>query len=128
MKMLKAVLLALMVSVAAGCATGPFATAPIPVDKALSPAAQKAQNVINEANVTLTAAALVIARNKKEGISTRAQAQADLNKVKKAGEDLDKVQILLDAGSVADAQARAEALNTLLLSLHKEVTSRKAKP
>lgn len=110
-----------------GCTSGPFATTPIPVSKELSPAAQKVQKAIDEANLTLTAAANVIARNKRDGISTRAQAQADLDQVKKYAGDLDKAQVLLDTGSVLDAEKRAEALNKLLLVLHKEVSSRKAK-
>lgn len=111
-----------------GCTTGPFATEPIPVSKTLSPTAQKAQNVINEANVTLTSAANVIAMKRKEGVSTRAQAQKDLDKVKDFAKDLDKAQSLLDKGFTLDAETLAEGLNKSLLSLHKEISSRKAKP
>jgi len=120
---------ALLIAVAlAGCGSGLFATAPIPVSEKLSPAAQKAQNVINEANVTLTSAANVIAMKKREGVSTRAQAQRDLDKVKGYAKDLDKAQELLDKGFVLDAETKAEALNKVLLALHKELASRKAKP
>lgn len=115
----------LLMTVLLGCATGPFATAPIPVSEKLSPDAQKAQNVINEANVTLTAAANVLAQKKKDGIVTRAQAQSDLNRIKKYGEELDKAQALRDAGAVLDAETQAKAINAALLALRKEIASRK---
>ncbi len=117
--------LLLLVALLAGCASGPFATDPIPVSENLSPAAKQAQNVFNEANVTLTSAANVIAVKKREGVSTRAQAQSDLDKVKAHAKDLDKAQALLDAGYVLDAETRAAVLNKALLALHKEISERK---
>jgi phosphohistidine swiveling domain-containing protein len=111
-----------------GCETLGITTAPIPVDAALSPTAQKAQNVINEANLTLTSAANVIAQKKAAGVITRAQAQSDLNKVKKFAADLDRAQALLDSGFSLDAETLATVLNKGLLALHKEISARKAKP
>lgn len=113
-------------SVLTGCSL--FATEPIPVSTTLSPAQQKAQNVINEANLTMTSAANVIAQKKAAGVTTRAQAQRDLDKVKKLSADLDKAQALLDKGFTLDAETQAAALNKALLALHKELAERKAKP
>jgi metal-dependent amidase/aminoacylase/carboxypeptidase family protein len=106
---------------------GCVASEPIPVSENLSPAQQKAQNVINEANLTMTSAANVVAQKKAAGVTTRAQAQRDLDKVKGHARDIDKAQALLDAGFTLDAETLAAAMNKALLALHKEISERKAK-
>lgn len=97
----------------------------IPVSQSLSPAAQQAQSLINEANVLLTAAANVIAQNVVDGIYTKDEGQAQLNKVKALAAQVDKAAALLMAGEVLSAKDQAELTRKLIIALHREVAERK---
>lgn len=104
-----------------------FQPADIPVSQSLSSQAQTAQKAINEANVTLTATASVIAQNVSEGIYTKPEAQSYLNKVKDLAKKVDAAQVLLHGGNILDAKNQAELLASLIVTLHREVTSKARK-
>lgn len=98
------------------------------VSSALSPEAQLAQRAINETNVTLAAAANVIAQNLSDGVMTRAEAQEALNQVKEYAIKADDAQKLLDTGFVLDAKNQAELVKGLISTLHKQVAAKARKP
>lgn len=108
---------------APGCAM--FQPSDIPVSPGLSQPAQSVQKAINEANVTLTATANVVAQNLADGILTKPEAQGYVAKLKGYAADVDNAQKLLDAGLVVDAQKQSELLSRLIIALHKEVASRR---
>ena len=124
MKALIAILAALTIALGGGCAL--VAPADIPVSEKLSPAAQTVQKAINEANITLTATANVIAQNVLEGIMTKPEAQSALDKVKDYAKKVDAAQVMLNTGDVLNAKNQAELLSSLILTLHREVAKRKA--
>lgn len=121
---MKAILIALALAVAVpGCTL--FQPAPIPVSATLSPAAQSVQKALNEANVTLAAAANVVAQNVTEGILSKPDGQAYVAKLKELAQKVDQAKALLDKGLVLDAKNQAELLSSLIIALHKEVASRR---
>ena len=102
-----------------------FQPAEIPVSQKLSAQAQTAQKAINEANVTMAAAANVIAQNVTEGIMTKPEAQSALDKLKDYARKVDAAQVLLNGGNILDAKNQAELLASLILTLHREVVARR---
>lgn len=87
-------------------------------------AAQQAQGVINESNVTLTAAANVIAQNALDGTMTKQEAQSALDQVRELVRQVDLAQALLNSGAVLDAKTKADVVNRLVLALHKQVAAK----
>jgi len=94
---------------------------------ALPEAGKQAQLAINEANVTIAAAAAVIRGNITDQIWTKAQAQGYLDKVKSYRKDVDRAQEALDAGSFVTAQGQANAVRSLIVILHREVAAQARK-
>jgi soluble cytochrome b562 len=84
------------------------------------------QEAINEANVTLTATASVIAQNVKDKIYTKEEGQKYIAKVRELAGKVDDAQKLVSAG-LPDAAKQAEIVRSLILALHKEVASRARK-
>lgn len=101
-----------------------FAPAEIPVSQQLSVQAQAAQKSINEANVALASAANVIAQNVTDGIMTKPEAQAMLDKVKDYAKKVDAAQTLLNSGDILSAKNQADLIKSAILALHKEVAKR----
>jgi len=93
------------------------------VDANLSPPAQIAQSVINEANLTLTASANVIGNNAQSGIMAKVDAQAALDEVKRLREQVKTAQALLELGDISSAQSQAALINRLATALHKRVAA-----
>lgn len=81
------------------------------------------QEAINEANVTLTATANVIAQNVKDGIYTKDEGNRYLGKVRELADKVDAAQKLVNAG-LPDAAKQAEIVRSLILALHREVAAR----
>lgn len=88
-----------------------------------TPQVKSPQDAINEANVTLTAVANVIAQNVKDGIFTKDEAQKYLDQVKDLARKVDTAQALIRAGDPKGAE-QAELLRTLIVALHREVAAR----
>ena len=118
MRLAKALFLGLALVGLAGCGSTPTR-----VPTTLQDAKVIAQDAINEANQWLIAAANVIASNVKEGIMTKAEAQAALDHVRKLGDDADRAQRLLDSGD-PDALDVANLTRTAIIALHREVAAR----
>jgi soluble cytochrome b562 len=85
------------------------------------------QQAINEANITLTAAANVIAQNVNDKVFTREEGQKYIDKVRELAGKVDQAQKLVDAG-LPDAAKQAEIVRTLIIALHREVAQRARKP
>lgn len=117
------VVLALALS---GCGSigGLFQKSDIPVSATMSTQAQEVQKALNEANVTLTAAATVVAQNVTEGIITKPDGQAYIARIKEFAKQVDAAQILLKGGDILNANTQAQILSKLILALHREVASR----
>jgi len=94
---------------------------------ALPEAGKQAQLAINEANVTLTTAAVVIRGNIKDQIWTKEQAQSYLDKVKLYRKDVDRAQEAVDAGNFITANGQANAVRSLIVILHREVAAQARK-
>jgi PBP1b-binding outer membrane lipoprotein LpoB len=112
-----------------GCSMfGPLETAtPMSVPTTLPEAGRQAQLAINEANLALTAAANVIAANVKDGIWTKAQAQGYLDKVREYAKQVDRAQEAVRLGQFSTAQAQANAVQALILILHREAAAQARK-
>lgn len=122
------ILLVVLAIALSGCGLmgpgGLFPKNDIPVSQTLSPAAQTVQNALNEANVTLTAAANVVAQNVAEGIYTKPQGQSYVAKIKDFAKQVDAAQVLLQNGDILNADKQAQVLSKLIIALHKEVATR----
>lgn len=97
------------------------------VSSTLPPAGQQAQLAINEANLTLAAAANVIAGNLKDRIWTKQQAQGYLDKVKDYARQVDRAQELVRLGEFAQGKTQAEAVRALIIVLHREIAAQARK-
>ena len=101
--------------------------ADIPVSQDLPAIGQTAQRTINEANVAIVASYRVIGQNVKEAIWTKAQAQSYHNKVTDMRRRVDEAQRLVDLGEFGKGKTEAEAAQTLLLILHREIAAQARK-
>lgn len=81
------------------------------------------QEAINEANITLTATANVVAQNVKDGIFTKEEGQRYIDKVRDLAKKVDAAQKLVDTG-MPDAEKQAELVRDLIVALHREVAQR----
>jgi len=126
---MKKLILALIIAALPACALiGPVEpAAPIGVPSTLPEAGKQAQNVINEANIGLAAAASVIAANVRDGIYTKAQAQSHLDQVRDYAGKIDRAQEALTLGDFGSAQSQANAVRSLILILHREVAAQARK-
>jgi hypothetical protein len=126
---MKKLVLVVLLTILPGCALlGPVEpVAPIGVPSTLPEAGKQAQNAINEANVGLAAAANVIAANVRDGIYTKAQAQAYLDQVKDYARKIDRAQEAVKLGDFSSAQGQADAVRSLILILHREVAAQARK-
>jgi hypothetical protein len=88
---------------------------------------QQAQDLIDEVNLDVAAAALVIQDNLKQGFVTPFLAQRQLNRVKDLTDKMNKAQEVLDLGFITDAKTKAEAVQSLLDVLRKELAEYAAK-
>jgi len=104
-----------------------FQPAQIPVKQSLPVAAQETQKIINEANVLLTAAANVIAQNIQSGVLAKEDALPQIKRLAELAKQVDSVQLLLDSGNILTAKNQAELLSLAILTLHKQIVSRKVK-
>jgi soluble cytochrome b562 len=81
------------------------------------------QEAINEANITLAAAASVIGQNVKDKVFTKEEGQRYLDKVRELAKKVDDAQRLVDAG-LPDAAKQADLVKSLIVALHREVAAR----
>ena len=124
------VLLACMViasTIALGACSG-FTPTSLPISQNLPQAAQTAQKAINEANVALAAAANVLTQQVTDGILTKQEAQAYLDRLKGYAKQVDGSKELLAKGLILDAKKEAELVAKLIIALHREVAARARKP
>ena len=120
---MRALVLTLLVTIG-GCGIfGPTE----PVGKASTPAEQ-AQLAVNEANLSLTAAANVVAGNVKDRIWTKEQAQGYLNKIRDYARDVDRAQDLVRAGQFELGKSQAELTKSLIIILHREIAAKARQP
>jgi soluble cytochrome b562 len=120
------VILALTFSLA-GCGTGIFKVEPITevaVPTSLSEAGKEAQNIINEANLLLTAATNVNASNYTAGLVSQADARKYQGEIKKVAKQVDDAQAMLSVGNDAGALSSAKLVNLAITALHKEIAAR----
>lgn len=87
-------------------------------------AAKLAQAYINEANITLTAAANVVAENKKNEIYTAAERDAYVAKLRVYAKRVDNAQLALDTGDFRKAFNEAELMKSLIIALHREIAAK----
>lgn len=110
--------------IALALAAGAMACTPIHSVTAPATAEARAQSAIDEANVLIAAAANVIAQNVKDGVMSRDEAQAALDRVRGFAGQLDEAQGLIREGQHVLAQNRAQLAHRLLLALHREVAAK----
>ena len=116
---MRALVLTLLVTIG-GCGIfGPTE----PVGKASTPAEQ-AQLAVNEANLSLTAAANVVAGNLKDRVWTKAQAQGYLDKIKDLSHQVDRAQELIRLGDFTQGKTQAEVVKAALIILHREIAAK----
>lgn len=96
---------------------------PIGVSPEMSEALQKAQAAVNEANILITATAIVVNDGAKSGIFTKSEALSYLGKIDEFTQRAKDAQALIDSG-FPDAQNQAELMHRLVLALHREVAQR----
>ena len=94
-----------------------------PIGKASTPA-ETAQLAVNEANLSLTAAANVIAQNVKDKVWTKQQAQSHLDKVKDLSHQVDRAQELIRLGDFTQGKTQAEVVKAGLVILHREIAAK----
>lgn len=94
----------------------------------LTGVAEQAQNAVNEANLSLTAAANVIAQNVKDGIWTKEQGKTYLDKVKDYAKQTDRAQELVRLGEFGQGKTQAEAVKALIVVLHREAAAAARRP
>ena len=116
---MKPLLLSLSLFLASCSILGPVE----PIGKASSPAEQ-AQLAVNEANLSLAAAANVIASNVKDKVWTKAQAQSHLDKVKDLSHQVDRAQELIRLGDFTGGKTQAEIVKAGLAILHREIAAK----
>lgn len=116
--------LTLAVVLALGGAEGcsflkPQPIAELKMPSTLSEAGKQAQNLINEANVAITAAYNVVAANLENGTMSAVDGAKYIAALDDYAKKVDAAQSALNLGQVADAKTQAEALNKLIVALHK---------
>ena len=111
----------------AGCEVLIPRPADIPVSQDLPAIGQTAQRTINEANVAIVAAYRVIGQNVKDGIWTKEQAQGYHNKVTDMRRRVDEAQRLVDLGEFGKGKTQAEAVQALIVILHREIAAQARK-
>lgn len=100
---------------------------PFKVPTNLTETQATAQQLINEANVTLAAISNVIGQNVTDGTMTKAEAQTALDDVKRYAAQVDDAQALLRAGSPLAAD-RAKLVHSLILTFHKQIAAKARNP
>ena len=98
-----------------------------PIGKASTPAEQ-AQLAVNEANLSLAAAANVITQNVKDKVWTKQQAQSHLDKVKDLSHQVDRAQELIRFGDFTGGKTQAEIVKAGLVILHREIAAKARQP
>lgn len=73
--------------------------------------AAKTQNLVNEVNVLITAAARQIPASVRNGTITRDEGLDALDELDRVAKQLDQAQSWLDLGMYADAESKANAAN-----------------
>ena len=116
---MRAVLLSLSLFLASCGVFGPVE----PISKPSSPA-ETAQLAVNEANLSLTAAANVVAGNLKDRVWTKAQAQGYLDKIKDLSHQVDRAQELIRLGDFTQGKTQAEVVKAALIILHREIAAK----
>ena len=97
-----------------------------PVGKASTPA-EIAQLAVNEANLSLTAAANVITQNVRDKVWTKAQAQSHLDRVRDLAKQVDRAQDLIRLGDYTQGKTQAEIVKGALIILHREIAAQARK-
>ena len=120
---MRAVLLSLSLFLASCGVFGPVE----PISKPSSPA-ETAQLAVNEANLSLAAAANVVSSNVKDRIWTKEQAQGYLNKIRDYAKDVDRAQDLVRAGQFELGKSQAELTKSLIIILHREIAAKARQP
>lgn len=120
---MKAITLCLTLFLASCGILGPIE----PIGKASTPAEQ-AQLAVNEANLSLTAAANVVTQNVKDRVWTKDQAQGHLNKIKELSHQVDRAQELIRLGDFAGGKTQAEIVKAGLVILHREIAQKARQP
>ena len=122
MKHVKRFLIVLAMLGMTGCAAlQPTPIADLKMPSTLSEAGKTAQGAINEANVALTAAYNVVAANLADKTMSVTDGTKYLASLDEYAKKLDAAQDALNLGNVADANTQAQAINALILALHKQL-------
>jgi soluble cytochrome b562 len=100
----------LLVLLLAGCVN--------PVKAPTSP-----QEAINEANITIAAAATVVAQNVQDKIFTKEEGQRYVEKLQDLARKVDEAQKMVDSG-LPDAAKQAEIVRAVIVALHREIAAR----
>jgi len=82
------------------------------------------QDYIDEAKKLATTVALTVAQQRSNGIITDAERDSYVTAIKKWRDDLNKAQLLLNAGDPASARQRAQTINAAILTLQRELAKR----
>jgi len=88
---------------------------------------KQAQLVLNEANGTLAASAVVIRLNMKDKIWTKSQSQYYIDKVRIYRKQTSEAQDMIDLGNYVAGQSQAHTVRTLIALLHREVAAQARK-
>lgn len=83
-----------------------------------------AQDIVNEANILLTAIYGQIADNVTAGVYSKQEAKDALAEADRYKDDVNTVKVLIADGKGGEAQQRARLVNTALLSLQKRVAEK----
>jgi len=86
-----------------------------------APAVKAARTAIDEGNALLTAVNRTIGANVDAKVWTRAQAQGYLDQSAGLGGRLDQAREALRLGNPGDAQAKADAVRSLILALQRKI-------
>ena len=89
-----------------------------------APKLDKPQDVINEANILLTAIAKQATENFTSGVMTLEEKDKVVSEVRQYAKKVDEAQALLGAGNPLEAKNRVQLLNTAILSLQKRVAAK----
>ena len=112
-----------------GCGVfGPIEATPGAAAKTELPeVGRNAQLAINEANVTLATAAVVIRGNIADRVWTKEQSQYYLDKVREYRRQTDAAQKMVDTGDYITGGNMAGSVRSLIVILHREVAAQARK-
>jgi len=101
---------------------------PIAVPENLSETAKEAQKVINEANIALTAAYVLVWDKRDAGLISKAEALKNLDTLDGYGSKVDEAETLLSLGDGIGATNKAELVRDLIDILRRHVSEKARQP